>query len=285
VRHCAALQEGDDATVAASEWDELLGLIRRLRAPDGCPWDRAQTHRSLRKYALEEAREVCQAVDSEDMDALAEELGDLLLQVVLHAAIAEEEGAFGPDDVVRRLAAKLVRRHPHVFGDRAAATPDEVAALWATTKAAERAEAGAGAGPRPFLDEVPRDLPALAEAQELGRRAAQVGFDWGDAAAAWPKVAEESRELEAAMAAGDLGAAEDELGDVLFAVVNTARLLGLDAELALYRTNAKFRRRFAAIEDAARNAGRDLNGLGLDAMEAAWQAAKQPARQDGEASS
>ena len=264
--------------MATSAWDELLGLIRRLRAPDGCPWDRAQTHRSLRKYALEEAREVCQAVDSEDMDALAEELGDLLLQVVLHAAIAEEEGAFGPDDVVRRLAAKLVRRHPHVFGELTAASPEEVAALWASAKAAERAQTGADSGPRPFLDEVPRDLPALAEAQELGRRAAQVGFDWGEAGAAWPKVAEESRELEAAMAAGDQAAAEDELGDVLFAVVNTARLLGLDAELALYRTNAKFRHRFAAIEDAARKAGRDLNGLGLDAMEAAWQAAKRPER-------
>ncbi len=258
--------------MASSDWDELVGLIRRLRAPDGCPWDRAQTHRSLRKYALEEAREVCQAVDSEDMDALAEELGDLLLQVALHAAIAEEAGAFGPEDVVRRLSAKLVRRHPHVFGDRAAATPDEVVALWAATKAAEREHAAPAA--RPFLDEVPRDLPALAEAQELGRRAAQVGFDWGEAAAAWPKVAEEAKELEAAMAAGDLAAAEDELGDLLFAVVNTARLLGLDAELGLYRTNAKFRRRFAAIEDAARTAGRDLNALGLDAMEAAWQAAK-----------
>jgi MazG family protein len=210
------------------------------------------------------------------MDALAEELGDLLLQVLLHAVIAEEEGAFGPDRVVAGLAEKLVRRHPHVFGQSRASSPEEVVALWAAAKAAERGRAPAG---ERFLDAVPRDLPALGEAQELGRRASQVGFDWGDAAAAWPKVAEESRELEAAMAAGDLEAAEDELGDLLFAVVNTARLLGLDAELALYRTNAKFRSRFAAVEDLAREAGRDLHGLGLAAMEAAWQAAK-----DGEAS-
>jgi MazG family protein len=257
--------------LASAGWDELVGLIRRLRAPDGCPWDRAQTHRSLRRYALEEAREVARAIDSGDMDALAEELGDLLLQVVLHAVIAEEEGAFGPERVVAALADKLVRRHPHVFGEARAGTPDEVAALWAATKAAERGKAPAGGR---LLDEVPRDLPALAEAQELGRRAAQVGFDWRDAAAAWPKVAEECGELEAAMRAGDPDAAEDELGDVLFAVVNTARLLGLDAELALYRTNAKFRSRFAAVEDAARDAGRDLKDLGMAAMEAAWQASK-----------
>jgi len=263
--------------VLTSDWDGLVDLIRRLRAPDGCPWDRAQTHRSLRRYALEEAREVARAIDSGDMDALAEELGDLLLQVVLQAVIAEEEGAFSPDLVVAALSRKLVRRHPHVFGAAQAGSPDEVAALWAEAKAAERQGIPAGKG---LLDEVPGDLPALAQAQELGRRAAQVGFDWGEAAAAWPKVAEESRELEAAMATGDLDAAEDELGDVLFAVVNTARLLGLDAELALDRTNTKFRRRFAAIEDAARNAGRDLNGLGLEAMEAAWQAAK---GRDGEA--
>jgi tetrapyrrole methylase family protein/MazG family protein len=262
--------------LANADWDRLVELVRRLRAPDGCPWDRAQTHRSLRRYALEEAREVVEACDSGDMDELAEELGDLLLQVVLHAVIAEEEGAFGPDGVVAGLCGKLVRRHPHVFGEAKAASPEEVVTLWAATKAAERK--GTPAAGR-FLDAVPRDLPALGEAQELGRRASQVGFDWGEAAAAWPKVAEESRELEAAMRAGDMDAAEDELGDLLFAVVNTARLLGLDAELALYRTNAKFRSRFAAVEDAARVAGRDLKGLGLDAMEAAWQAAK-----NGEAS-
>jgi tetrapyrrole methylase family protein/MazG family protein len=254
-----------------SAWSELCDLVRRLRGPDGCPWDRAQTHRSLRRYALEEAREVVAAIDAGSMDALAEELGDLLLQVVLHAVIAEEEGAFGPDDVVAGLAAKLVRRHPHVFGDARAETPEEVARHWAAIKAAER---GADAGERPFLEAVSSELPALAEAHELGRRAAQVGFDWRDPEAAWPKVAEESAEFVAAWRRGDLAQAEEEIGDLLFAVVNTARLLGLDAETALQRTNAKFRRRFAAIEAAARAAGRDLAALGLEEMEAAWQAAK-----------
>lgn len=257
-----------------AEWEDLCAVVRQLRGPEGCPWDRVQTHASLRRYALEEAREVVGAIDAGRMDALAEELGDLLLQVLLHAVIAEEEGAFGPDDVVVALTDKLIRRHPHVFGEASAKTPEQVVEQWAVIKAGERS--GTGAKPATgFLDAVARDLSALGEAQELGRRASQVGFDWGAVGEAWPKVAEEAAEFESAWRRGEKDAAETELGDLLFAVVNAARLAGIDAELALGRANAKFRRRFAAIEAVAQRSGRELGALGLDEMEAAWQAAKQ----------
>jgi tetrapyrrole methylase family protein/MazG family protein len=279
-------------------WEDLVGLVRRLRGPGGCPWDREQTHLSLRRYALEEAREVASAIDEGDMHALAEELGDLLLQVLLHAIIAEERGAFGPGDVLDALADKLVRRHPHVFGDATARTAAEVRRSWEDLKRAERRGPQAG-----LLDEVPRSLPALAEAQEVGKRAARVGFDWGTASAAWEKVREEAEEFAAAWAepgAGGrpagaatgagiavdsgsgpgtgrrspAGSVEDEFGDLLFALANVARLLDLDAEAALASTNEKFRRRFAFIEAGARERGREMRSLSLHEMEDLWQAAK-----------
>jgi tetrapyrrole methylase family protein/MazG family protein len=267
-------------------WDEVEATVRRLRAPGGCPWDREQTHRSLRTYVLEEAREVVEAIDSGDMHALAEELGDLLLQVLLHSVIAEERGAFRLEDVLRGLNAKLIRRHPHVFADAVALTPAQGLAQWDAIKAAERRQAAAegrgsavDAGGQPqaepgVLDRVPRSLPGLVEAQRLGAAAARVGFDWGSPQAAWPKVQEECRELDEALGSGDADAAEAELGDLLFAVVNVARLRGLDAEVALLGTNTRFRHRFAAVEAAARGSGRMVADMALAEMNAAWESAK-----------
>ena len=260
-------------------FERLVEVVRRLRAPDGCPWDRAQTHASLRRYALEEAREVADAITVGDVSGLRAELGDLLLQVCLHAVIAEESGAFGPEAVVEDLTAKLIRRHPHVFDSAPAAGVQDVERLWAEAK---RAEAGGGGGQEPWLRAVPRDLPALAEALALGRRAAEVGFDWPEAAQAWPKVAEESAELRKAWAsweaagrpAGGAAEVEAETGDVLFAVANVARLLGLDPEAALLLANARFRRRFAAIEANLPGGPGTLRAAGLPALEAAWQRAK-----------
>lgn len=268
-------------------WDELVGLVRRLRAPGGCPWDRAQTHRSLRRYALEEAHEVVSAIDEGEMHALADELGDLLLQVLLHAVIAEQEGAFGPGDVLDALADKLVRRHPHVFGSATAGSAAEVRRSWDELKRAERPAPGDG-----LLHDVPRSLPALAEAQGLGKGAARVGFDWGEAGAAWEKVREETQEFASAWLSGGFGgerqpdgarraAMEDEFGDLLFALVNVGRLLDVDAEAALVSTNEKFRRRFAAVEAGARDQGRELRTLGLSEMEALWQAAKGTGKEHG----
>lgn len=271
----------------------VAGLVDRLRAPGGCPWDRAQTHESLRPYALEEAREVVAAIEDGDRVALRDELGDLLLQVLLHSAIAAEMGHFTLGDVLDGLADKLVRRHPHVFAAPPGAipapeSPADVERLWTDIKAREtassvaRGEAAAGAS-ADWLAAVPRSLGALAEAHALGDRACEVGFDWPQAEAAWPKVAEECGEFAEAWTrwrggddpAGALrGRAEAELGDVLLAVVNVARLLGLDAEVALMSANARFRRRFGAVEARLGPGGDRLRAAGLPAMEAAWQHAK-----------
>lgn len=259
---------------AALGFARVMELVRRLRAPDGCPWDRAQTHASLRRYALEEAREVVAAVGGGDPAELCDELGDLLLQVCLHSAIAEERGAFTAADVASTLAAKLIRRHPHVFGDAAASDPQAVERLWAAVKAAEEAGRRAGAGAR-WLDRVPADLGPLGEAGELGRRAAECGLDFPDAAAAWAKVEEEAAEFREA--AGD-GALEEEFGDLLFALVQAGRLLGLDAEIALLGANRKFRRRFAGVEDRFPGGREPMRAAGLAGLDAAWNAAKREER-------
>lgn len=266
---------------AGADLGDLVAIIHRLRAPDGCPWDRAQTHASLAPFALEEAREVMAAIADGRPDQLADELGDLLLQVLLHAEIGAESGAFDLRDVADRLAAKLIRRHPHVFGDQGPARdPQEVERRWAAVKAEEAAREDADA---PWLDAVSRTLPALAEAEALGKRAAQVGFDWGDPDAAWPKVAEETGEFQAAWRAWEAaGRAEGperlhlaaELGDLLFAAVNVARLLGIDAESALAGTNERFRRRFARVQALVGPQPERLRAAGLDVMDAAWNRAK-----------
>lgn len=270
-----------------SAFADLVEIVRRLRAPDGCPWDRAQTHESLRRYALEESREVVVAIEEGRPEALRDELGDLLLQVLLHAVIAEQAGEFDLEAVLRGLADKLVRRHPHVFGTASADDPAAVERRWAEIKAEEAAARGAAgtasAARSDWLAAVPRHLGALAEAQALGQRAAEVGFDWAEPRGAWDKVGEEGAEfaeawsayLAAGRPAGGLRrAAENELGDLLLALVSVARLIGLDAEVALVSANAKFRRRFGEVEARVGPGGERLRAAGQAAMEAAWQEVK-----------
>lgn len=241
--------------------------MRRLRGPDGCPWDREQDFRSLRRFTLEEAYEVVQAIDDGDRQALAGELGDLLLQVVFLAQMGVEEGSFCIDDTIDSISTKLVRRHPHVFGDLDVADADEVLRNWEAIKRAERAVEG----PSSLLDDVPQSLPALERAQKLGKRAMQLGFDWSDAEAVLAKVREEVDELEVAAAAGDRDAAEEELGDLLLAITSLARHLGVSAELAANGASAKFEYRFRQVEVAVRE-GRVAQTA--DAMEAEWQRVK-----------
>lgn len=222
----------------------LVELMQRLLAEDGCPWDREQSFSSLRRYVLEEACEVIDAIDRGDRGELRAELGDLLLQVVFQAELGRAEGSFGPDDVVQAICDKLVHRHPHVFGDLAVEGSGEVLRNWELIKAEEKKKAGK----KGVLEGVPRSLPALVRAQRVGEKVARVGFDWADASGSRAKVGEELGELDAAIAAGDKDAMEAELGDALFALVNLARHLDVDAESALRRTNDKFTSRFAHVE-------------------------------------
>ena len=268
--------------VAAAEFARLVEIIARLRAPDGCPWDRAQTPQTLRSYLVEETYEVLDALDAEDWTELQEELGDVLLQVVLHAQLMAEAGRFGIADVVETIAEKMVRRHPHVFGDTTADSPDEVSRNWARIKAAEkRAKAGVGAddAQRSVLDGVPTSAPALIQAQRLGEKAAKVGFDWPSTAEVFDKVAEESRELSAEIDHADADnrkqAIDHELGDLLFTLTSLARHLDLDAESALRKANARFGRRFRFVEAQLARGGEDVYATSAPRLEALWQAAKQ----------
>ncbi|HEY4011731.1 MAG TPA: nucleoside triphosphate pyrophosphohydrolase [Polyangiaceae bacterium] len=252
----------------------LVGVMRRLLAPDGCPWDREQTFASLRKYVLEEACEVIDAIDAGDRAGIREELGDLLLQVVFQAELARREGSFGIDDVVAGIVDKLVSRHPHVFGDLDAKDADEVLRNWEKLKAREK-------GPRGVLAGVPRSMPALTRAQRIGEKVARVGFDWDDRGGSRAKVEEEMGELDEAMARGDRRAVEEELGDVLFAVVNLARHLDVDAEGALRGTIDKFTGRFAHVERRVReehggwgDAGGGERHLPLAVLDRYWDEAK-----------
>jgi len=250
----------------------LLEIMARLREPaGGCPWDLEQDFRSIAPYTLEEAYEVADAAERGDLDDLKEELGDLLLQVVFHAQMASEQGAFDFGDVVEGICDKLVRRHPHVFG---AASVDSAAAqteAWERIKAEERT----GRGPAGVLDDVPIGLPALTRASKLGRRASRVGFDWPDAAGPRRKVDEELAELDAAVAgAEEREAVEAEFGDLLFAIVNYARHLGIDPESALRRGNEKFIRRFRQVEAHAAGSGVALEEAGIDQLDRWWEDAK-----------
>jgi len=256
----------------------LLDIMARLRDPEtGCPWDVQQNFATIAPYTIEEAYEVADAIEAGDLAALREELGDLLLQVVFHARMAEEEGAFDFDAVARAIADKMVRRHPHVFGD--ASFDDEKAqrAGWEAQKEAERAAKAQQAGRAPSaLDGIPSALPALMRSEKLGKRAARVGFEWPDTAGAIDKLDEEIAELkeEAASPAADRARLKDEIGDVLFSVVNVARHLDIDPEDALRHANAKFERRFHAVEQGLAEDGIDIADADLDAMEERWQAAK-----------
>jgi ATP diphosphatase len=256
----------------------LLAVMARLRDPaGGCPWDLEQSFATIAPYTIEEAYEVADAIGRGDMAGLQDELGDLLLQVVYHAQMAAEAGHFGFDAVADAVAAKMIRRHPHVFGNQEIAGAAAQSQAWEAIKAAERAHIAASRGGRQgLLDDVPLALPALLRAQKLQRRAARVGFDWGELAPVLGKLEEELGELRAELAAGAAqGRVADELGDLLFAAVNLARHLGVDAEAALRATNARFERRFGVIEQTLAAAGRRLEDASLDEMEALWQRAKQ----------
>lgn len=255
------------------EFDRLVRTMWRLRQPDGCPWDREQTHRSITKHMVEEAYEAVEAIEADDRAHLVEELGDVLEQVVLHAQIAADEGAFTIDDVVRGLNEKLVRRHPHVFGAHAAAGDGgEVQDIWDDVKAAERAAPGEKDAPQGLLDSVPRSLPALMQAQKISKRAAKAGFEWETVADIWDKVAEERAEFEREAPGSDARALE--FGDLLFALVNVARREGIDAEEALAASNRKFRTRWSRMEELARAEGVELDGLGAAGLNELWDRAK-----------
>ena len=262
------------APAAHPEFDRLVRTMWRLRQPDGCPWDREQTHRSITKNMVEEAYEAVEAIEADDAEHLVEELGDVLEQVVLHAQIAADEGAFTIDDVVHGLNEKLVRRHPHVFGEHAAAGDGgEVQDIWDEVKAAERAAAGEkDVRPQGLLDSVPRSLPALMQCQKISKRAAKAGFEWPDETGVGEKVAEERAELEREARGSPERAAE--FGDLLFALVNVARWEGIDAEEALAGANRKFRNRWARMEALAAEAGLDLEELDTDVMNELWDRAK-----------
>ncbi len=250
-------------------FDRLVAIMTRLRAPGGCPWDREQTHASLREYLVEETCEVLDAVDAGDDGQLCEELGDLLLQIVFHAEIAREAARFDMDAVCRGIGDKLVSRHPHVFGDEVAQSAADVLPLWEARKRAEPGHALRSSS----LDGVPRRLPSLARSQKLQRRAARVGFDWPSQEGRLEKVTEELRELAEALEHGDRAAAELEFGDLLFMLVNVGRGLELSAEDALRAANAKFERRFREME--ARAGGLEaFAALDLAAQDALWNEVK-----------
>ena len=255
-------------------FDRLVRTMWRLRQPDGCPWDREQTHRSITRNMVEEAYEAVDAIEADDRDHLLEELGDVLEQVVLHAQIAADAGEFTIDDVVDGLNEKLVRRHPHVFGAHAAAADGaEVTDIWDDVKAAERAASGAAdERPQGLLDSVPRSLPALMQAQKISKRAAKAGFEWETVADVWDKVAEERAEFEREAPGSQERACE--FGDMLFALVNVARREGIDAEGALAASNRKFRARWSRVEELARAAGTSADELDTAKLNELWDRAK-----------
>ena len=266
------------ATQDGRSFVRLVELMQRLLAEDGCPWDREQTFPKLRKYVLEEACEVIDAIDSGDRNELCGELGDLALQVVFQAELGRREGAFGPDDVIKSICDKLVRRHPHVFADVEVDGSTEVLANWERIKASEKR--GLKGESRGVLSGVPRSLPALTRAQRVGEKVSRVGFDWPDARGSREKVKEELGELDDAMALGDATKVEEELGDVLFALVNLARHVEVDAEGALRRTIDKFTRRFSHVEARVteRHGGWPASAkddkLTLEELDGYWEEAK-----------
>jgi tetrapyrrole methylase family protein/MazG family protein len=260
----------------AGPW-AMPAISDRLRAPDGCPWDREQTHGSLRNHLLEEAYEVYDALEAGATPELAGELGDLWLQIVLHAQLAAEEGVFDLTDVQAAIASKIVRRHPHVFGDAEARTASDVNRQWERIKAAEReaSDGASGAAPKGALDGISRSLPALAASQEMQERAANIGYDWPSIDGVLDKVIEETEELrEAADEGAPSGAWAEELGDLLFVLVNVARKRGVDAEAAMRSANAKFKRRFGRVEAMAAARGVALRDLDFEGLDELWDAAK-----------
>ncbi|WP_158811351.1 nucleoside triphosphate pyrophosphohydrolase [Beijerinckia sp. L45] len=257
----------------------LIDIMAALRTPEsGCPWDLAQTSATIAPYCIEEAYEVVDAIERGDVEDLRDELGDLLLQVVFHARIAEETGQFAFADVAEAVCAKMIRRHPHVFGDLKSASPDGVRANWETIKAEERQLKRDKAGPRRdragLLADVPVALPGLTRALKLQQKASRVGFDWGDVRLVLAKIREEIDEIEEAVASKDANEVAGEIGDLLFAVTNLARHAAVDPETAVRSTNAKFERRFAFIERELATRGSSAEAASLDDMDALWDEAK-----------
>jgi nucleoside triphosphate diphosphatase len=288
----------ESGTTIGEKFERAVAIMHRLRAPGGCPWDREQTFDSIKPFTIEETYEVIEAIDLRDWQELPGELGDLLLQVLFYAEMAQEDGKFSIADVLDRLSNKLVGRHPHVFGDVQADTPAEVLRNWEALKAREKQADPQQREPKLLLDTVSRAMPALLEAAKISHKAADVGFDWPHIAGLFEKLEEETRELRHEIAAAGIedvaprhrGVAgsksgaipeavhsrlEDEVGDLFFVLVNIARYLGVDAESALRRSNAKFRRRFDQVERSLREQGTALDSATLDEMEAQWQQAKQ----------
>ena len=285
----------DVTPVSHPAFDGLVATIEALRAPDGCPWDREQTHRSIAHNMIEEAYEAVDAIESDSVAHLREELGDVLLQVVLQSQIAADAGEFDIDDVCRAIDEKMIRRHPHVFGDATAENANDVTGLWEQVKLAEKESADAEAAsagveiPEGLLDGVPTSFPALMQAQKISRKAAAAGFEWDTVDDVWEKVAEEVAELKAAYAAAPkssdgkilkeadeqaAAAVELELGDVLFSLVNVARRMGVSSENALRATCTKFRRRWAFMEGAAWGQGRRIEDMTADELEELWTISK-----------
>ncbi|HET7292320.1 MAG TPA: nucleoside triphosphate pyrophosphohydrolase [Vicinamibacteria bacterium] len=266
----------NDGKTPGQRFGELVDLIARLRAPGGCPWDREQTHDSVKPMTIEEAYEVAEAIDERDDEELCGELGDLLLQVVFHAQMARDRGAFEIGEVVRRVSEKMVRRHPHVFGDDPAATSGEVLRNWEAIKASELEARGRRVETDSMLDSVKPGLPGVLEAFQMTTKVSRVGFDWPDAPAVVAKLDEEVHELKDAIWLHPQAAPQiaEEIGDLLFVAVNLARVLGVDPESALKSANRKFRRRFRFVEDRLRERGKEPLGSSLAEMDALWDEAK-----------
>lgn len=253
-------------------FEELCRIMHRLRAPGGCPWDREQTHSSLIPFLIEESYEVVEAIETGDDEELKKELGDLLLQVLFHSEIAEEEGRFSIVAVIEAISGKMVHRHPHVFGDTEVDDSAEVLRRWESLKREERGKETS------YLEGIPNQLPALLKAQRYQSRASQVGFDWEDAQQVFEKVREEIMELEKADRSGNRIDREEEFGDLLFALVNWGRFMGIDSEAALQGCNRKFKQRFDHIEKSLNDRGSSLEAAPLEEMDALWEEAKTATR-------
>jgi len=256
-----------DSTQSGQKFQQLTDILARLRGPDGCPWDREQDEGTLKGYFLEEVYEAVDAIDRNDSRAVAEELGDVLMEIVFLSRVFEERGEFSVADALEEINAKMIRRHPHVFGDEKLETAEAVTNAWNIRKKMEKKRES-------HFEGIPATAPALQAAFEIGKRAAAFGFDWPDAAGALAKVQEELGELDQAVAEGDAAKQAEELGDCLFALACAARLLRIHSETALRRANAKFIERFAALENRLQENGKPLGQATLDEMEAAWQALK-----------
>ncbi|WP_456283047.1 bifunctional methyltransferase/pyrophosphohydrolase YabN [Bacillus sp. JZ34] len=260
-----------DEEVLYKEFSMFRSVIRKLRGPDGCPWDRKQTHESLKKYLIEECYEVLEAIDEEDPDHLVEELGDVMLQVLLHAQIGEDDGLFKIDDVIRGITAKMIRRHPHVFGEVSVRDEADVMVNWEEIKKQEKQ-----ADDPSLLDDIPKPLPALSKANKLQKKAAKTGFDWSNVQDIWDKVHEEMKEFSSEISEAEQSSKKmkEEFGDLLFALVNIGRFYKIEPEEALAMTNAKFYRRFTHIEQSAKRMGKDLESMTLEEMDELWNEAK-----------